>query len=888
MLFVQIGRWISRQLNRIGSREKCASASDDFVSLMVDHLEDRRVLSVTAVLADGVLSVTGEDGVEDSVEVLLSNSTVIDEEFIQLLDGDGDVIPIQISNGREASRIATSSLFSPNTMQTGRLDIQLGTGPDNVRLQVPTGASFLDEGFGPLEVNVGGDDDFVTVADNEDDPVAENVVVNIAAETIQFADEEIQFETVDLNLSGTIELPTDQSLITEGDVQINGKIVAVDSPDTDFDIQAETLSVNGSIDLNGDLFISSESGVTLDLSDEANIIDGRLEIDAGSSVLAAGNFLVGEDIVIEASDSITFGEDALVENSGRVNLFAVEDVFMLEGAKIESSGDRFLIVAGDALDSTTSDGGVNMGVNTSITALNARVDMVAVGDLTIGNIETNQIIRLETFFGGVSSNGTDGVNVRAKELGINSSEGVGVYSVFRTSVEELAVANSNTGDIRIENTGRSNLTIGTSNNPSLDDSVDPTVGIKQFGDFPSDIEISNEGSMTVEESVINDSGGDVTLRAVDGASTPGDLNVFSTVIATESGAVSFEAANELNLFDTGEMIDVRGGSVTGMAGMSVNFTENVIVQSSTGAITDPVPLLMDVETPQVLSSGIAKILGEFGRVNDNTFVFQILWDPEGPVEDILVSGDPIFSDEFQQIVGVTPGIGPGSFLFDHFYSANPNEISPSSPIPITITLFDDPNILFTEAGVELGRVSATSLAPVPGEGLAGGIPFDLSIEAPELIPPRVVVTESYQAEAANAEVIDSSSVLESVVDFESVQNERLLIIQKVDADGNVIVDRFGRPVQETLSGEEAQAVLNNLPELFDRLRDGRWKIFIQEGVEGPKQLVDEFDLRNGRPAGDVDEGLRDRPPTQINQPVEMGPNSADDPDVQLLAPKTKS
>ena len=86
----------------------------------------------------------------------------------------------------------------------------------------------------------------------------------------------------------------------------------------------------------------------------------------------------------------------------------------------------------------------------------------------------------------------------------------------------------------------------------------------------------------------------------------------------------------------------------------------------------------------------------------------------------------------------------GAFDFDFFYNQNPNPNSPAAPILITITVLDDAGISFFADGgtVDLGAITMSSEAPVPGEGLGGAIAFDLSIEVPQLEAPRVQFSET--------------------------------------------------------------------------------------------------------------------------------------------------
>ncbi|MEW4488785.1 hypothetical protein AB1L42_11920 [Thalassoglobus sp. JC818] len=655
-------------------------------------------------------------------------------------------------------------------------------------------------------------------------------------------------------------------------------IEGVSTVDDDIELRSGGLITIGT----GDGETVSANGATVRIYSDGGVVEA-----AGSSIVASnlrlegtGTFDLGESnsvetLAVEISDDLRFrnlgdleigtvdGVTGIRSTGGDIFVEASGDLTMPGMSFVETAGGHVLLAGGNATQTPGgSTGGLIMEDGAEVRALNARVDLAASGDVQIGRVLTNEDVRVTSLFGEIRDAGDlGGVDIEAARLGLDAATGIGNQQSLQVSVTEIAARNSTSGNLRIENVGQDQLTIGTFGDQIFDADWGLLTGITLGGNSSGEIVVTNDGAMQVEAIVMNTSGGDITLKAL--GDPDANLRVAAPIIAigSSSADVFLETDGSLSIEDTGEEFDILGSSITGEAVGEVIFADNVIVKSGTGSITNPVPLLENVTTPQVLTSGISKILGNFGRVNDNTFVFEILWDPEGPVQDTYTSGDPVYSAQRQEFVGPAPGIGPGEFLFDHQYLANPNEESPSSPIPIQITLYDDPNILFTSGGEELGKVSVTSLAPVPGEGLFGSIPFDLSIEVPQPEPPRTEITETRDSDIEVAATSEEDLEFETVTDIDTVQNERIVVIQKINSQGEVEVDRFGRPIQRSLYGKDAEAVLSNLPGLFEKLRDGHWKIFMKEGQDAQLQLVEDVELRDGRPASSDDSGTMDRPPT---------------------------
>ncbi|WP_417850602.1 beta strand repeat-containing protein [Thalassoglobus sp.] len=672
-----------------------------------------------------------------------------------------------------------------------------------------------------------------------------------------------------------------------------------------------------------DLSNISTGGVTITETDAINIVRVDQNAAAGIDITSGGTMTLVSggagvtgtssaiNLTTEGAGSQIVINSTVQSTSGKITVNAAANVRMGAASSIETAAAELLLIGGNALDpGSVTSGGILMEDGALIDATDARVDLVAKEDIQVGRILTSTDVRLTSLDGAISDAGdSGGVDVVAASLGLDAATGIGDGNSIETSVSTLASRNLTSGGVEIDNTTGALLTIGDFNSTALDATLGPLSGITLAGAIPENIVLSHDGELLIASPVLNMTGGEIDLTS--GA----DFTVQAVVIAdinSPTGIVRLNSGADLIVLDTnpGDLAasDIEGYEVIGTAAspvpdfdqgtggtvydpsnpdlfnppenvtdpinfdpdnpahlamLPVRFADNVIVRSHTGAITQPVPSAKNIDTPQVLSNGIARITGDFGRNSEGTFIYVVDWDSVfGDDTQIFNSGDPLYSNEEGMVIGTVPGTGPGAFDFDHQYFGNPNPNNPSAPILITISVFDDPNItFFADAGaIDLGEITFDSEAPIPGEGLAGGFVFDVSVDVPQIEAPRVQFSENLEKEQGAIIDTEEDDFSEGVVESEGSRDELILIIQKIGPDGKVEIDQFGRPIQRTLHGADAIERLNDLPELHKRLDFGHWKIFTKEGEDGQMMLVEDVILRDGRPVVG-EEGTQDRPPT---------------------------
>ncbi len=165
------------------------------------------------------------------------------------------------------------------------------------------------------------------------------------------------------------------------------------------------------------------------------------------------------------------------------------------------------------------------------------------------------------------------------------------------------------------------------------------------------------------------------------------------------------------------------------------------------------------------------------------------------------------------------------------------------------------------------NTSTTNLfVKVPGTGIdkgASAIPFETKVDVPQLAFPSIFGAGEVQQfnnqplEDSTNQFVDTSSSEQQAGD------ERTVILEVLDPNGNPQKDAKGRPIEIPLKED----VLDDLPtRIYRKLPDGRYRIYLREAGETRKRLILEVNIRDGKPADEAST-TRDRPPTQQKKPM---------------------
>ena len=194
----------------------------------------------------------------------------------------------------------------------------------------------------------------------------------------------------------------------------------------------------------------------------------------------------------------------------------------------------------------------------------------------------------------------------------------------------------------------------------------------------------------------------------------------------------------------------------------------------------------------------------------------------------------------------------------HIYSANPNKADPPAPIPI--------DVLYTATG---HQVETETTAQIAGTEIGiAFIPVTTSAFVEVVAPPTIQVAPT----TAVVEQQVSQQVDTGVAPGQTTSgNERQVLLRIVSPTGD---EESAIPVPNR--------DLNDLPDLFKKLPDGHYRVYLAEG--GRQRLVLDVLVRQGRPVDTSEEAATagDRPPT--SQTESDGANGLADAAPQIRNP----
>jgi hypothetical protein len=598
--------------------------------------------------------------------------------------------------------------------------------------------------------------------------------------------------------------------------------------------------VTGITTTNGDLLL--DAGTTLTVNQA---------IDAGTGTV---RLVAHGDVSQGVVGTITAGALGVRQESaagGNITLLGNNDVNRFAAGNAASGGTiRFFDINDVAIGSVDSTIGV--------TTVSGNIAIEAGANLFLNQAisASGALVSLRADAGAIADGNGAANNITSGSLVLRAAAGIGSGDAIETAVTTLAATNSTTGNVQIVNDVAGLLILGT---------VDGVAGIAESGG--GFVLVTNQGPLTVNSGVTNDGGGDITLTSLPKA-VGNDLTLNAIVYATGgNGNIHFNAGTDLVINDTGSAVDILttgAGQILGIAENVVIIHSNVIIQTGVGSISTLVPALDNVKAPQLESSGKATVTGTFGDPGAHNFTVVVDWS-DGTVDTYH------FDD-------------PGTFQFTHFYKANPDPTNAAAPIPILVTVHDDPNSTFIGLQqppstfpinatdfktIANGQDAVLTFTNSPGEGLVsvGIFRLDTSVQIPQrLFPPLMMLLYTFDVSSVGS--IGSSSLVEEAPTYlEARVDSRQALLVTVNTKGGesepVVLD---------------ENVLDDLPGLFRRLPDGRYRLYLREVGEQRLRLLIDVNLRGGKPSDDT-EGGQDKPPTaevDTKEAALAAPSTVDD------------
>jgi len=273
-------------------------------------------------------------------------------------------------------------------------------------------------------------------------------------------------------------------------------------------------------------------------------------------------------------------------------------------------------------------------------------------------------------------------------------------------------------------------------------------------------------------------------------------------------------------------------------------------------VTNVNPALMPIAATDLESGGTTFLTMEFADPGTESLTVLVDW------------GDKLHLPPADRFVASTVVVGPGTqnLILAHTYSGPPDPLHPAADIEIRVMIRDDDFDLFgivvADGESNLETVTITN----PGEG-TDPVRIDTTPQVPQLVFPRHITTDQFLQESTGASETLQTSDIRAASGETKATTDRYLVLQAIYPDGGVSEDYRLQP-----------EVLNNLPDLFARLPEYQYVIYVVREETNTRRVVIEVFSRNGRliDPGDDFEGARDRPPIDeaTRQPVE----AIDDPD----------
>ena len=661
----------------------------------------------------------------------------------------------------------------------------------------------------------------------------------------------------------------------------------------------QTLAGAGNILVNvdaGDLIVNSAVTAQGDGNLTLNAEAGAVRLSAAVSSTTGDLSLTGDSVVQNAGGNLTTGTVLL--NTGQIAVAADN------GSITMADGTSATTHTGSITYSATGDVALSLLTSTSgdlrVTAGSGATTVGAITDNTAG--EAPHLV-------------TTGTATLTAETGIGSGGGT---ADIETSVAVLRIMNSTSGHIDLTETdavriaqltqaGGGNASVRTLGGTITVDNADMATNAITVSDGGSLLLDANGGAASI---IVNDGiqavGGSITLQA------DRDVIAHSAPITSivGNGNIRIVAGHDIQILDPGRQnpvdISVAGsGNISlvaanrlvlgsddpGIVSNTIQHTtaNDVLIQTGTGSITNTLPLLFDIQSPQLTALGEAVLSVTIGRPGESNLAIRIFWG-DGTVQTIT-------------------GLAPGTYTYSHFYTANPNPLDPSAPILINVQAAHDPHLVLraTNVNTPVGSVLNSGVnvpppvpaqninadlsaaiynsaapgfaqlqsniasspgneanpgqvifqdtailattVPVAGDGLATAV-FDTTppvtyLTFPE--PPKAIDTQP----PGGVQLSEGALGLnETARTEESLIEERAVILEVLSPDGTVL-QRVTLP----------ETALDDMHEVIGKLPDGGYRFLLKEPGEDRLRLLLEFDVRQGKIADETDGS--DRPPSAV-------------------------
>jgi filamentous hemagglutinin family protein len=309
------------------------------------------------------------------------------------------------------------------------------------------------------------------------------------------------------------------------------------------------------------------TGVTASGSDIKVFAQGPMTVTEAVTNTGGGNIELASKGSSAADDLTLNANVAATGGNGNVLLAAGDTVFVSNGTTVSALGTGAVTVAAgenytdETLDRDgDADGEVQMGAAGAVTSEDGNILIDARGNAAISTVNANADadgvlgnVIVNAVAGRVTDANGAAMNVTGASLLARGGQGVGTAADLIESTVSNFEADGGTGGVHLINTGA--LVIG---------GVDAGVtGVTASG---NSIEVYAQSPLTVNETVTNTGGGNITLASL-GATGADDLTLNANVAATGGNGSILLVSGDSTIFNAGVTASAVGtGSVTVAAG----------------------------------------------------------------------------------------------------------------------------------------------------------------------------------------------------------------------------------------------------------------------------------------------------------------------------------
>ncbi|MEO1529758.1 MAG: hypothetical protein AAFX06_30440, partial [Planctomycetota bacterium] len=778
-------------------------------------------VSVSAAATFAALDVTANDGISIAADLTTNVGDLeLDADANDVADGSDR---LSLSGGVTLTSAGSMSLDATN----GGI-----VGSGSLSLVAADGISLRDALTTNGVVTIDADSD---VGDNDGTfALSSGAVLTTNNQTLAIVANDVTLDAeVDVGTSTIKITDSDQSGIGLGSSSVAGGLNFSNTDLSRLVASGVTVTTGGDIAVNG--------------MTQPATITGAFELvgnGSPSNASISGTASSVSNFALDVTGSVTVSAD-LTSNSGDLSIVAGDGVAVTAGNQIVGATSQAVTLTGG----TVSIGSGSSGNETLVLSGGGSASIRSTtGDVLVGD----HAVASDSGAIAVTAAGT-----------IDESDNSNTTNLVTTGTVQLTAGGSigQTAGVNLAGTGALDV------DASSVDAESTGVG---------GIHLRSPGDIVVDRLVTND--GDVEFLSV------GLLDVQGQVTAGGSGNVELRSAT-MNFGDAGDV--TAAGTIDAVASTAGGLTvsNNAVFATSQGSVggqlvntTDPFAGTADTGSPLTDSNREAQITVVIADSQSSNVDIQIDWQEGDPIGPAVL---PAPGDDRTQIIQSTVA-SPSGTTYTHNYENAPDPANPSADINVTLSIIDiaSGTINLLSGGQSVFQASQFSDQVVVLEVAAAILPFFIAIpetDAPDAAPPPNVALQQV-AERLRPFTAESAQILTSSIGTSQETDQRFYVLRIVSfgSEGEVKIMEEGQEyrlpdLEDPDSGVGFE--LSQLPELFERLPDDRYRIYVVEGQM--ERLVLDFIIREGQPI--EAQQLDDAKPaaTSPSKGVTAGPNDED-------------